>query len=511
MITSLTHPHRTRFTAFLQALLAAALLTLSPAGALAQTTNNAPSATIRGKVWDSENHPLSGATVTLDGSDSPKPLLASTDSFGRFHFTSLSGGTYTIRAKMPGYLDEISGPHYVGKSGCLSIDLLLADAKSTGSTKPAASARDSPPQYSDDPQFTVAGVTDPTDLGGHGSDVVVRTKEAVVKDTASLNRGSSPAPAPLSADSDAAYDLALAYDHSGDFAHASATLHALLAREDRADFHALLGDVDESEGNPLEAVYEDQRAAEMDPSEPHIFAWGAELLLHRALEPASEVFAKGNRLYPRSSRMLIGLGVASYSLGAYDQSWQQLAAACDIEPTDPNPYFFLAKIQEAEKVEPPDWTDRFKRFVALQPQNALAYYDYAVALMKEDKSPDRFARIAPLFQKATQLDPRLGPAYLKLGILYSEKKDLPNAIRAYIRAIETTPLPDEAHFRLAQIYRLTGDQQKARAEIDLFKRLSKQKEAEADRDRHEIRQFVFILNHPADHPSASGPAPQSPH
>jgi hypothetical protein len=51
-------------------------------------------------------------------------------------------------------------------------------------------------------------------------------------------------------------------------------------------------------GNPLEAVREYQRAAELDASEQYLFDWGTELLTHRALEPAAEVFTKGNRLFP---------------------------------------------------------------------------------------------------------------------------------------------------------------------------------------------------------------------
>src|SRR5882762_8942700 len=44
------------------------------------------------------------------------------------------------------------------------------------------------PEFFDEPQFTVAGVTDPTNLGGHGSDTTVRTRESLAKATATLGR-----------------------------------------------------------------------------------------------------------------------------------------------------------------------------------------------------------------------------------------------------------------------------------------------------------------------------------
>jgi tetratricopeptide (TPR) repeat protein len=270
-------------------------------------------------------------------------------------------------------------------------------------------------------------------------------------------------------------------------------VRALLAHEDRAELHESLADIEEGEGHPLEAVREYERAAEMQPSEGYLFAWGAELLLHRAPEPAAEVFAKGHRLFPRSVRMLQGLGVASYDRGSYERAVEQLLKACDMDPANPNSYSFLFKIQNAEKVEIPGWTERLRRLVDLQPENAFAYYYYAVALAKDSKQPANREQVESLLQKAIQLDARLGDAYLQLGILYSGQKDFSKAITAYQKAIECTRLPAEAHFRLAQAYRQTGEKLKARQEIELYEQISKQKTEEADRDRHEIPEFVYTL------------------
>ena len=120
------------------------------------------------------------------------------------------------------------------------------------------------------------------------------------------------------------------------------------ARQQQAEVHQLLGDVEEKQGNPLEAVRDYQRAAELNPSEPNLFDWGAELLLHRAFEPAIEVFRKGTRLYPSSVRMGVGLGVAWYARGSYEQAAQRLCEASDLNPEDPKPYLFMGKMQSVE-------------------------------------------------------------------------------------------------------------------------------------------------------------------
>ena len=127
-------------------------------------------------------------------------------------------------------------------------------------------------------------------------------------------------------DYDTAYDLARAYAGAAKLDNARASLRILLIKppksvSDQANLYHLLGDVEEKSGNPLEAVREYQRAAKLDPSEVHLFDWGAELLMHRAAEPAIEVFSQATAKFPRSSRMLVGLGVALYvQRGSYDQA-----------------------------------------------------------------------------------------------------------------------------------------------------------------------------------------------
>jgi tetratricopeptide (TPR) repeat protein len=298
-----------------------------------------------------------------------------------------------------------------------------------------------PLQYFDEPNFIVAGVADPTQRGGHGSDPVLRSAEALTKETASLRTGSSAA------------------------------------------------DAAEREGNALEAAREYQRAAELDPSEANLFDWGTELLKHRAADQAVEVFTNGHRLFPRSTRTLLGLAVALYSRGSYDQAAQRFFEAADLNPTDPAPYMFLGKISNGPITESPGFAERLERFARLQPENAWANYYYAATLPRT--SPQARA----LLEKAVRLDPKLGDAFLLLGIVYAEEGNLTKAISAYQSAIDTAPSMEEAHYRLAQAYRKTGDTAKAQQEIELYQQLSRQSAQTLERERAEIQQFVFGLKH----------------
>src|SRR5437016_13084215 len=93
-----------------------------------------------------------------------------------------------------------------------------------------------------------------------------------------------------------------------------------------------------------------------------------------------EVFAKGNRMFPHSSRMLIALGVAWQAQGANGRALRCLFDASDLNPSDPTPYLFLGKMQNTEIVHAAGFAEKMKRFARLQPENALANYYYATNL-----------------------------------------------------------------------------------------------------------------------------------
>jgi tetratricopeptide (TPR) repeat protein len=435
--------------------------------AYSQVKNNEKSATVTGRVCDFEHRAIENATVSLESEDHTHTFTFQSDSQGRYRFGELPSGSYELRANKSGYGIAKNGPFILRAAESKSIELRLP-AEAAGASREENSAA---VKFSDEIHFNVAGVSDPSNLGGHGSDTVLRTKETLAKEAASLNRNT---PIPPNKNSD-----------TGDIANT----------------HARLAEAAESDGRPLDAAREYQRAADLQPDEAHLFAWGADLLLHRAFEPAIEVFTKGHKLYPDSVRMLLGLSVATYDQGAMEQGKKLLLEACDLNPADPTAYLFLGTILQTEKIEPPGWADKFKRFAELHPENALAHYYYAVALSKYETAPKSSTSIESELKRAVEIDPQLGEAYTQLGILCVQREDYSGAISFFQKAIQTTPLADEAHYRLAQVYRQRGETEKARKEIELFKQISEQKKSDADRERHKIQQFVYTLRSASPSPS----------
>jgi tetratricopeptide (TPR) repeat protein len=516
--------------------------------------------TLQGLVFDSRGRTIAGATVYVQLKGETQTLSTITDSAGNYRFPGLHAGIYVLHVEMSGYENATHDPIFLGQKDTKKIDLTLGSAKATGATSSAAgTSATGKPEFFDEPTFTVAGVTDTTNLGGHGSNTIVRSKESLAREAAALSKESTPSASSgaetekslrdaskrqrenfeanhrlgkllvnegnsseaipylerasrlRAGDYENTYLLARAYADAAKYDDARTAAQTLLSApgksvQQEAEVYHLLGDVAEKRGNPLEAVRDYQRAAELNPSESNLFDWGAELLLHHAAEPSIEVFTKGSRLHPRSVRMLVGLGVAWYARGSYEQAAQNLCQASDLSPDDPNPYLFMGKMQsmgaqstagQSTGTSRPDCVaDRLKRFVSLQPDNALANYYYALSLSSQLQGPEDTPTVVQVeshLEKAVRLDPRVSAAYVQLGVLYSDRKDFPQAISAYQKAIDASPGSEEAHYRLAQVYRRTGEKLKAQQQLELYQQISKKKEEEVERQRHEIQQFVYTL------------------
>jgi tetratricopeptide (TPR) repeat protein len=512
----------------------AALLLVSLRGAGQQS---AELASLDGVIRDAEGRPVAQTAILLQRKGSADRFTAQTDPQGKYLFPGLADGVYSLRASKIGYADAEISSVFLRPHESKTVDLGL------GLVQQGQGSATSTPQFFDQPQFTVAGVTDTTNLGGHGSDTVVRTRNSLAKDTVSLGeptvKASSDAGREKSlrelavrqpddfnanhqlgqlliasgkareaipfleraaakepANRENAYDLALANAQAGNYAIARDEAAKLLATHDRADLHHLLGDVEEKLGNSLEAVRHYQRAAELDPSESHLFDWGAELLLHHAPEPAAEVFTKGTRRFPDSGRMLLGLGAAYFARGAYEEAIQRVCSASDLNPNAPVPYLFLGQIEQAQITPSSDLVERLHRFLALQPQNADASYYYALGIWKRRNSaPEKngITRVESLLKMAIQINPQHAAAALQLGIVHSEQGAYGDAISDYRKALAADPEMEEAHYRLAQAYRQIGEPEKAKEELRLYSQLAKESAQKQDRERHEIKQFVYTL------------------
>ena len=130
-----------------------------------------------------------------------------------------------------------------------------------------------------------------------------------------------------------------------------------------------------------------------------------------------------------TARLHIGLGIAQYSRGRHEEAVTSFGSAADLAPATGD-------------------------------------------------GPD-LARVEALLRKAMALDARHAKARVQLGILLSEQRRWPDAIQALRAAIALEPDLAQAHFRLAQAYRRTGQASLADRELAIFEKLKARQPAEA--------------------------------
>jgi tetratricopeptide (TPR) repeat protein len=293
---------------------------------------------------------------------------------------------------------------------------------------------------------------------------------------------------------DNGYDLSLSYLETGQVAEARQLIHVLLKLKDAAELHDLLGEVEEKDGQFVAAANEFERAAHLDPSESNLFDWGSELLLHRTLGPAVEVFQQAVTRYPGSSRLAIGLGMAFYARGNYDDAVAALLKAADLNPADPRCYLFLSRAYDSSPSQADEVLQRFRRFAELQPTNGRAQYYYAMSLWKGKRAQDSSVdlnEIETLLKKSLALDPQLAEARLQLGNLYFGQKKYAESIPQFELALKLDSNLADAHYKLGQAYFRTGDKIRADEQLAIYQRVREKNLAEVERQRAEIKQFVF--------------------
>jgi tetratricopeptide (TPR) repeat protein len=426
--------------------------------AVAQHTD---SGIVQGKVVNSAGTVVGDASVRLEQEGVPGARETKTSAAGVFAFSALPVGNYRLSAQKAELRTRSATVQVESPGDEKHVDLVLVKDKVDMQSSIQAM------EFADKPNFTVAGVTDWTAVGGHGSDATLRTSEALARET-----------------------LTLKPDASG-----RVTMDRSVPQQD-ADQHRRLGELDEKKGDPLAAVREDEQAVRLDPSEQNYFAWGSELLLHRAVWQAAEVFRNGSKAHPQSARMLTALGTALFAAALYDQAAASLCAASDLTPSDPEPYSFMGRIEMASPkplacVEP-----RLARFVQAQPENSLGNYFYAMAVWKrqgQPADPKAQHQVETLLTKAVTIDPKCSDAYLQLGILYSSQHQPQRAIEFYSKAIQSDPQLGEAHYRLGVAYDRMGSPEKAAREFKLHAEIEKQQAAAVEQQRREVKQFLVVL------------------
>ena len=481
-------------------------------------------AELRGDARDASNHVLPNIQVTVNA---PDGTLQSTRTDAAGTFILLNVPAHSTVCAEDGQQNRAM---LLVPSTATPIHLILKHKRDGVTCAQSV-------EFSDAPNFTIASVTDWTAIGGHGSDATLRTSEELThhvttqQPTEPIAESADPARqaelqtslhrTPLSYEANKAlgayylgigmfeqaepllkaavtlhggvaedeFALAKACKGLGDFTQARQHVQLALQLQDAAEFHRFAGDLEERLGNPLAAVQQFERAAQIDPSEANYFAWGSEMLVHRAIWQASTIFQQGSTLYPQSARLRTAWGASLFAEARYGEASERLCAASNLDPTNRGPYVLLGKAALAAPEVLPCVRDRLNRLALTYPQDAEANYYDAMLLLKQGSDADK-QRGAQMLHKVTVLNPRFADAYLQLGILEGAQHNMDAALALYRQAIAADSQLAEAHYRLGVALDRRGYHAEAQRELETHERLIKKQAEVVEQQRRQIKQFL---------------------
>jgi len=271
-------------------------------------------------------------------------------------------------------------------------------------------------------------------------------------------------------DQEIGYDLASARLQLGDREAAKQQLNEMSKRTETSRLHSLMGELQEQSGEYSAAAREYYRAAELEPSESNIFDLANFLLQHKKysgyIPESMKFFRFGVEKFPRSSKMMVGLGVALYASEEYDEAVKVLCAAVDLAPDDQRPVTFLGMARKVSPELAEQVDRRLEDFAERYPQNAAADYEYAVSLWDRGGGEQgrNLDRIEALLRQAIARAPKWYEPHYQLGLLYESKARPQEAIREMRKASSLEPVFKPAHFHLAVLYKRIGDKVRAAQE-----------------------------------------------
>jgi len=197
---------------------------------------------------------------------------------------------------------------------------------------------------------------------------------------------------------------------------------------------------------------------------------------------------------------MAGLGAAYYADGQDTEAAECMCAASDLSPAETGPYEFLGRMESASSDLFTCSQLRLARFAHDQPASPQAHFYYGLVLWKEGRRAQNLdeVRLAEShLRKAASLAPDYGDVYVQLGLLYNARGDRAASLAEFQKAVQVSPKLPAAHYNLSLAYRRVGDSDKAELEMNVYDELHKKEEAEREKERRELRQFVTILKRDA--------------
>jgi predicted Zn-dependent protease len=273
------------------------------------------------------------------------------------------------------------------------------------------------------------------------------------------------------------YDLAVEQYRAHQLDGALSTLASLRQRKDSAAIEDLMGDIEEQKGDSVAAVHSYQNAISLNPQEEQYrLSLGEELLKYHTYEPAVLVFRQAAELFPKSTRIYVGLGMAYFLQEKYDESVSAFLRADALDRGSSQIISYLGQTQ-MRRPGGPDLTAMNSICGYAEAQNPTpASVTWCAALRFQrayvDGNQASAAEIIKRLHSAVSLSPSDPVANCSLGHVLEWTAQLTEARHWLETCVAVRPGSAEDHFRLSRVYQRLGFAQLAKQEAELTEKAS---------------------------------------
>ncbi len=289
-------------------------------------------------------------------------------------------------------------------------------------------------------------------------------------------------------------DWAAALLNANKAPQAAAVLQEVPAAENSAPVQELLAEVEEKSGHYEAAVRHFKRAAELDPSEPNLYAYGSELMQHWTFPAAIEILSFASHKYPESERLQMGLGIAYYGNSAYDKAVPVFETLLAKQPDSAAAADLLGRSCSAISGGQQAGCATLRQFAQMHPANAPASLYAAIAILHQPAEQQDSGAVESLLRNALRVDPKLAEAWYQLAVLQQTRNEWQASAASLDRALGVRPAYPEAHYRLARAYSHLGKRDEAQQQIALQQKYAAETKAAENKRMQEVMTFLTTAN-----------------
>lgn len=275
-----------------------------------------------------------------------------------------------------------------------------------------------------------------------------------------------------------------------DLRAAGRTLESAVARGlENAKIYAALAEVYEADGHYENAIPAMRFAISRDPqNEVYHFRYG--LLLTDSHAPAAGIVRLNEALkqFPNSARLWLALGIAQFTYGQNVEAENSFKRSLTLDAKLVPALAYLG-VTYAERGQYDKAIDFYEQAIALNGQLAALHYLVADTILKTANADT--TRAEKYLKRATELDPKLGGAYLSWGRLYVRANRYYEAAPLLERAVTLQPEVPEAHYQLSRVLVKLKRQEEADRELAIFKQLNEKQKAQNE-PREIVRRLANV-------------------